>query len=430
MLLCRRLATVDGSTSFFFDSLASEQPSKTIFRIVRRTQQTRERKGPLNNNLKIRKTIRKKIVKRGSSTKLRKVLFVLRKDLTLKTQKKRHRSEREPKKQATHKKLAEKRNSREYKKKKQDPNPHLEKPTYTQIVKNIFVHRNAKKWSKKDVPVCNCRPMEGQVGCGDNCLNRVMFYECDPQFCPCGSKCTNKRFRKRLYADVELFKTERKGWGLKAKDFIPDGSFVIEYVGEVIDQRMCQERLSRYQELGVKNFYFLTLEGSEYIDASNKGNRARFINHSCNPNCVTRKWWVDGELRVGIFAEEDILPGEEITFDYQFERFGGDKQPCFCGEPNCRGFLGAKKKKMVVPTNIHKKKKLQAIRYIRSSQQRTKANILTPAAIVHSLLNPSHTLLNHPTPTTPPIFLRRNSDRVRAAMVEVYESLLETHSTA
>ena len=50
---------------------------------------------------------------------------------------------------------------------------------------------------------------------------------------------------------------------------------------------------------------------------------------------------------MGIFAEEDIPVGQEITFDYQFERFGGKKQKCFCGETNCRGFHGAKPKKLL-----------------------------------------------------------------------------------
>jgi SET domain-containing protein len=70
----------------------------------------------------------------------------------------------------------------------------------------------------------------------------------------------------------------------------------------------------------------LTLNSNECVDASRKGNLARFINHSCNPNAVTQKWSVQGELRVGIFAARDISNGEEITFDYQFERIGSKKQ--------------------------------------------------------------------------------------------------------
>lgn len=53
-----------------------------------------------------------------------------------------------------------------------------------------------------------------------------------------------------------------------------------------------------------------------------KGNISRFINHSCNPSCVLQKWVVNSRLRMGIFATRDIAEGEELTFDYKFERYG------------------------------------------------------------------------------------------------------------
>lgn len=53
-----------------------------------------------------------------------------------------------------------------------------------------------------------------------------------------------------------------------------------------------------------------------------------------------------GEIRIGIFATRDLKAGEELTFDYQFERFGGKKQRCYCGESNCRGYLGEKPNKV------------------------------------------------------------------------------------
>ena len=68
------------------------------------------------------------------------------------------------------------------------------------------------------------------------------------------------------------------------------------------------------------------------------GCEARFINHSCNPNCDIEKWNVLGEWRIGIFANRDIPAGEELSYDYNFQSFGLHKK-CYCGEPNCRGFL-------------------------------------------------------------------------------------------
>lgn len=79
-----------------------------------------------------------------------------------------------------------------------------------------------------------------------------------------------------------------KGWGIKALEKIHKGDFIIEYVGEVIDADELEIRMRKYKN--DRHFYFLTLVGSECIDASRKGNWARFINHSCNPNCVTQKW--------------------------------------------------------------------------------------------------------------------------------------------
>ena len=80
-----------------------------------------------------------------------------------------------------------------------------------------------------------------------------------------------------------------------------------------------------------------------YIDARRKGNTARLINSSCEPNCETQKWHdaATGEVRVGIFALRDILPGEELEYDYSFQTYGSLKPSaasfvCMCGAKNCR----------------------------------------------------------------------------------------------
>jgi SET domain len=65
-----------------------------------------------------------------------------------------------------------------------------------------------------------------------------------------------------------------------------------------------------------------------YIDATLKGGPARFINHSCDPNCETQKWIVRGETRVGIFALRTIRPGQEITYNYHLEWNGFQRIPC------------------------------------------------------------------------------------------------------
>lgn len=64
------------------------------------------------------------------------------------------------------------------------------------------------------------------------------------------------------------------------------------------------------------------------------------MNHSCNPNCETRKWIVNGKLCIGLFARMNIAAQTELTFNYRCERFGETVQRCLCGEPNCSGFIG------------------------------------------------------------------------------------------
>lgn len=79
------------------------------------------------------------------------------------------------------------------------------------------------------------------------------------------------------------------------------------------------------------------------IDATT-GSIARFVNHSCNPNCRMEKWIVHGQPRMALFAgEKPIMTGEELTYDYNFDPFSAKNvQKCLCGSANCRGVLGPK----------------------------------------------------------------------------------------
>jgi SET domain-containing protein len=128
-----------------------------------------------------------------------------------------------------------------------------------------------------------------------------------------------------------------KGRGLFTKSKIRKGQFVIEYVGEVCDEDTYQNRIQEYD--GERHFYFLSLDSGFVIDASRKGNKGRFINHSCNPNCALQKWLVGRQTRIGIFAIKDIPADSELTFDYAMEVYGLARQKCYCGEKNCRGTI-------------------------------------------------------------------------------------------
>lgn len=100
------------------------------------------------------------------------------------------------------------------------------------------------------------------------------------------------------------------------------GEFLMEYVGEVLDYEQFFKRAQEYSDENNLHHYFMSLKGDTVIDATLKGNISRFINHSCEPNAETQKWTVNGELRIGFFSKRDIVAGEELTFDYQFQRFG------------------------------------------------------------------------------------------------------------
>ncbi|XP_015251555.1 PREDICTED: histone-lysine N-methyltransferase, H3 lysine-36 and H4 lysine-20 specific isoform X3 [Cyprinodon variegatus] len=196
-----------------------------------------------------------------------------------------------------------------------------------------------------EIPRCNCKATdESPCGMDSECINRMLLYECHPQVCPAGERCLNQAFTKRQYSQVEIFRTLSRGWGLRCVHDIKKGQFVTEYVGEVIGEEECRSRIRHAQENDICNFYMLTLDKDRIIDAGPKGNEARFMNHSCQPNCETQKWTVSGDTRVGLFALVDITAGTELTFNYNLECLGNGKTVCKCGSPNCSGFLGVRPK--------------------------------------------------------------------------------------
>ncbi|OIT40689.1 PREDICTED: histone-lysine N-methyltransferase ASHH2-like [Nicotiana attenuata] len=214
--------------------------------------------------------------------------------------------------------------------------------SWSRIKSNMFLHRNRKNQTVDEIMVCHCKPpSDGRMGCGDGCLNRMLNIECAKGTCPCGEFCSNQQFQKRSYAKLKCFKYGKKGYGLQLLEDVYEGQFLIEYVGEVLDMHAYEARQKEYALKGHKHFYFMTLNGSEVIDACAKGNLGRFINHSCDPNCRTEKWMVNGEVCIGLFALRDIKQGEEVTFDYNYVRvFGAAVKKCVCGSPHCRGYIG------------------------------------------------------------------------------------------
>jgi uncharacterized protein len=121
------------------------------------------------------------------------------------------------------------------------------------------------------------------------------------------------------------------GLGGFAKMAIPSGTRVIEYVGEKITK---QESLRRCE---ANNRYIFALNEQDDLDGNFNWNPARYINHSCSPNCEV-EW--DGS-HIWIVAKRDLKAGEEVTFNYGYDLVDYREYPCACGVPDCVGFIVA-----------------------------------------------------------------------------------------
>lgn len=221
--------------------------------------------------------------------------------------------------------------------------------TFVPLAECTYLTKQLGGSGQKETMTCDCVEEwdEGKaqnLACGEdsNCINRATSVECVNGLCTCGQNCQNQRFQKKQYSLVKVIQTEKKGYGLVAQADVPEGLFVYEYIGEVIDEKTFRARMLDYDRRNLRHFYFMMLTKDAFIDATEKGSLARFCNHSCLPNAYVDKWVVGDKLRMGIFARRRILAGEEITFDYNVDRYGAQQQPCYCGSPNCMGWIGGK----------------------------------------------------------------------------------------
>lgn len=238
----------------------------------------------------------------------------------------------------------------------------LKPPPYVKLKVNKPVG-NVKPVEVESIAACDCdADWDNPCAPETDCLNRILSVECSSGICPAGNKCGNQAFVRRQYPSMEPFHTAGRGWGLRALESISSGQFVVEYVGEVIDEAEYKRRLQRKKELKDENFYFLTIDNFRMIDAEPKGNLSRFMNHSCQPNCETQKWTVNGDTRIGLFALRDIESGEELTFNYNLACDGETRKPCLCGAPNCSGFIGLKVQKLLHQLNNTQEKKIEKIK--------------------------------------------------------------------
>lgn len=242
-------------------------------------------------------------------------------------------------------------------------------------------HRSKNRLKCEHAHPCEC---DADHDClDDSCLNdRFECIECD-ETCPCGPTCRNRALYIGREAQTEVFDTATMGRGLRATERIPEGAFIMEYIGEVIGQRTYDERkmadiaeLEKLREAQRKlpkkdrkrvdvPSYLMDISVTEddldpselaeyaskkkkvevseaYIDAKFKGNYSRFINHDAeNPNCEATRWQAKSAVngwrrnRVALHAIRDIEPGEELFFDYG-KTFFNDSEPGAPAKPRKR----------------------------------------------------------------------------------------------
>jgi len=201
---------------------------------------------------------------------------------------------------------------------------------------------------------------------------KPLIFECGPS-CKCPPSCQNKVSQHGLKIPLEVFKTTKTGWGVRSLRSISSGSFICEYVGELLygneaderrnsnflfdiglnhgDENFCNGLLSDVSDMKSSSSSSQILGDVGFtIDSAECGNIGRFINHSCSPNLYAQNvLWDHDDLRIPhimFFAAETIPPLQELTYDYNYEIDHVEDvngrikfKVCQCGSSGCSGRL-------------------------------------------------------------------------------------------
>uniref|UniRef100_A0A7J7RWC4 [histone H3]-lysine(9) N-methyltransferase n=2 Tax=Pipistrellus kuhlii TaxID=59472 RepID=A0A7J7RWC4_PIPKU len=170
-----------------------------------------------------------------------------------------------------------------------------------------------------------------------NMAEPPLLFECN-HACACWRNCRNRVVQNGLRARLQLYRTQNMGWGVRTLQDIPVGTFVCEYVGELISDSEADVREEDSYLFDLDN-----KDGELYcIDARFYGNVSRFINHHCEPNLVPVRVFMSHQdlrfPRIAFFSTRLIVAGEQLGFDYgqRFWDIKGKLFSCRCGSPKCR----------------------------------------------------------------------------------------------
>ncbi|KAI7981386.1 Histone-lysine N-methyltransferase, H3 lysine-9 specific SUVH5 [Camellia lanceoleosa] len=197
--------------------------------------------------------------------------------------------------------------------------------------------------------------------------SKTLVYECGPS-CKCPPSCYNRVSQHGIKIQLEIFKTESRGWGVRSLTSIPSGSFICEYIGELLEDAEAEKRHNDEYLFDIGQNYcdcsvmdeLSTLkpdaqstpnevvEDGFTIDAAECANVGRFVNHSCSPNLYAQNVLYDHEDKkmphIMFFAAENIPPLQELTYHYNYSvdeirDSNGNikKKNCYCGSEECTG---------------------------------------------------------------------------------------------
>ncbi|KAK6183545.1 hypothetical protein SNE40_011007 [Patella caerulea] len=148
-----------------------------------------------------------------------------------------------------------------------------------------------------------------------------------------------RRLKTEWKTNVYLDRSRIQGLGLYAARDLEKHTMVIEYIGDLIRNEVANRREKTYEEQN-RGIYMFRIDEDSVIDATMAGGPARYINHSCAPNCVAEVVPFEKDSKIIIITNRRLSKGEELTYDYKFD-FEDDqhKIPCSCGAGCCRKWM-------------------------------------------------------------------------------------------